>query len=86
MRYGTKAKRMRTFATAYDKYFKIEDEKDLAKNKLTLAEFDNVFDGLKALSKIDDSVFDTIFAGVADWFKRNGFTVVNHGVGYRISI
>lgn len=86
MRYGTKAKRMRIFAAAYEKYFNIEDTKDLAKNKLTLAEFDNVFDGLKALSKIDDSVFDTIFAGVAGWFKRNGFTVVNHGVGYRVSI
>jgi len=86
MRYGTKAKRMRTFAAAYDKYFQIEDVKDLSNNKLTLVEFDNVFDGLKALSKIDDSVFYTIFAGVADWFRHNGFTVVNHGIGYRVSI
>lgn len=54
--------------------------------KLTLAEHSIVYAGLKALSKSDDSVFDTFCAGAANWFKKKGFTVTKHGIGYRISI
>lgn len=83
-----KVKRINTFVKAYDKYRVIDDENDLKKNRLTLTEYHAVADILKALSGIDDSRCETFMAGVANWFKANGFNVCidSNNCNYVISI
>lgn len=78
----TKAMR---FATAYSNYRDIEDMNDLKKNKLTLADYNAVYDILVSMSdcKTDG---ETIMTGVAEWFKRNDFVVTNKGIGWKISL
>lgn len=82
----TKAKRINIFSTAYHKFYDIKDEKDLQKAKLTLADYDVVFNILKDLSGIDENTSETISQSVADWFQRMKFTVQPKGIGWEISI
>ena len=72
----TLTEKINIYTTAYDRYKNIEDMKDLKREKLTLAEYDTVYDVLKVLSRIDDSKTSTYIEAVANWFKRNGFSVV----------
>lgn len=58
------------FATAYKKYKDIEDMNDLRKEKLTLDEYDTVFDLLKQMSDLKSKGY-TFKTGVAEWFRRN---------------
>ena len=83
-----KAKRMHTFVKAYDKYRVIEDDRDLAKNHLTLTEYYTVAEILKDLSGINNNKSVTLISGVASWFERNGFNVEmdEHNCNYVISI
>lgn len=74
------------FTAAYKSYMDIEDERDLKKNKLTLAGHFEVFDHLKKLSGLNGETTTTICAGVADWFRRKNFTVKEHGIGFIISL
>ena len=75
------------FATAYKKYKDIEDMKDLRKEKLTLDEYDTVFDLLKQMSDLKSKGY-TFKTGVAEWLKRNKFIVTmdSNNVNYIISL
>lgn len=75
------------FATAYKKYKDIEDMNDLRKEKLTLDEYDTVFDLLKQMSDLKSKGY-TFKTGVAEWFKRKKFIVTmdNNNVNYIISL
>lgn len=81
----TKMTKIQRFATAYSNYREIEDMNDLKKNKLTLAEYNAVYDVLASMSdcKTDG---ETIMADVAEWFKRNNFVVTSKGIGWKISL
>jgi len=72
----TITEKINIYTKAYDRFRNIEDMKDLKKEKLTLTEYDAVYDVLKTLSRIDDSKTTTFVKAVADWFKRNGFSVI----------
>ena len=75
------------FATAYKKYKDIEDMSDLRKEKLTLDEYDTVFDLLKQMSDLKSKGY-TFKTGVAEWFKKNKFIVTmdSDNVNYIISL
>ena len=73
----TLTEKINVYTMAYDRYKSIEDMKDLKREKLTLAEYNAVYDVLKTLSRIiDDPKTSTYIEAVANWFKRNGFSVV----------
>lgn len=85
----SKTKKMHIFTKAFHKYKEIDSDRDLAKNHLTLAEYETVYDGLAELSRIrKGDKFQTFMSGVAKWFENNGFSVKldNHGVNYIISL
>lgn len=84
---ATKAQRVRTFANAYSDYYAIENMNDLRKNRLTLAEYHALTDILKELSSITDGkIVYTFMDRVAMWLLNHGFTVIEHGINYAISI
>ena len=71
---------------AYDEILNIENESDLKKAKLTLAEYHAIKGNLTAFAgcKPDAETF-TICQGIADFFTRHKFHVAPHGIGYRIT-
>ena len=84
---ATKAQRMRIFANAYSDYYAIENMNDLQNNRLTLAEYHVLSDVLKELSTITDGkIVYTFMDRVAMWLLNHGFTVIEHGINYAISI
>lgn len=66
----TKAQKMRTFTKAYSNWRSIEDDRDLRRNKLTLAEYNMLTEILKSLSDISDKVEETISESVANWCRK----------------
>lgn len=85
----TKAKRMQVFASAYSKYMNIENEADLKKEHLSLADYKVTFDVLRLLSGVNGSAVPVLSSGVAEWFRRAGFIVDDpheNEVNYTISI
>lgn len=85
---NVKTKRIHVFVRAYDKYRVIEDDRDLLKEHLTLADYRVIHDCLQFLSDMEDKIYRTISKGAADWFTNNGFNVVENkdGINYNISI
>lgn len=57
---------------------------DLKRNKLTLTEYREACDLIQEYARNDGEGTSTIMQGVADWYKRHGFTVTPEGIGYRI--
>ena len=80
--------KMHTFVKAYDKYRIIENDADLRKEKLTLCDYAIVGECLRTLSEIKGNAYLTICTSVANWFKRNGFSVSLDGnkINYVISL
>lgn len=83
------AKKARIFTRAYSDYMIIENDQDLKKNKITLAEHAIIFDLLKEFSTLPDYWLLTSFSGVAAWFKNKGFSVrypdrenINYSIGF----
>lgn len=75
------------YKKAYDKFFGIETVKDLDIHKLSFMDHSVAYDVMKDLyiGKLEKPAF-TFNKNVADWFKKNGFTVVLDGVNYKISL
>ena len=65
--------KIKLFTKVYNKFKSIENEKDLKKNKLTLADYDILFDVLQELNKCD-SVW-CLSENLADWCKKQGLFV-----------
>ena len=85
----TRAKRMQIFASAYSNYMNIENDADLKKECLTLADYKIAFDVLRLLSGVNGSAIPVFSSGVAEWFRRAGFIVDDpheNEVNYTISI
>lgn len=73
--------------TVIKKYFYIEYEKDLKRNKLTLCDHEMLYYVLKDLSAGKSS--QCISQRVAEWCKRNGLTVIDphdYEVNYTIIV
>ena len=82
-------KKARIFTRAYSDYMEIENDQDLKKNKITLAEHAIIFDLLKEFSTLPDYCLLTSFSGVAAWFKSKGFFIkvpdgenINYSIGF----
>lgn len=73
------------FAVAYGNFKDIENMKDLKREKLTLAEYNAVYDILKTTSDCKTSA-TTIMSNVKNWFVRNDFVVTENGIGWIISL
>lgn len=75
------------FKKAYDRFFNIENERDLHYCKLNFADHSVVYDILRDLylGKLEKPAV-TFNKRAAEWFKQNGFTVVADGVNYTISL
>lgn len=82
----TKAKRINTFAKAYHALKEIDNDKALRKAKLTLVDYQIVYDIMSTLSGITDCTTETINKAVADWFIKYGFNVEEKGIGWEVSI
>lgn len=81
-----KHNKIKIFTTAYSRFMNIEDDKNLRREKLTLNEYHDVFDLLKEMSDMKTTAV-TFQSGVANWFKRNGFSVtLDDGVNYTIAL
>lgn len=79
--------KMQKFAGVYSKFKEIEDNRDLAKQKLRLADYYTLFDVLKTMSdcKTPGITFNT---SVAEWCKRNKLSIImdNDKVNYVITL
>ena len=77
----------RIFKKAYDRFFGIENERDLHICKLNFADHSVVYDILRDLyiGKLEKPAV-TFNKRAAEWFKANGFKVVLDGVNYTISL
>ena len=75
------------YKKAYDRFFGIDNAKDLHICKLNFADHSVAYDVMKDLyiGKLEKPAF-TFNKNVADWFKKNGFTVVLDGVNYKITL
>ena len=63
-------------AQAFSDYNAIWDDKDLKKEKLTLADYNAIPDVLGKFASVKkDATASTIYGHVAAWMKRHGFTV-----------
>lgn len=76
------------FIKAYDKYRVIENDADLRKEKLTMLDYAIVGECLQSLSEIKGKTYLTICTSVAEWFKRNNFSVSmdKNKINYVISL
>ena len=81
----TNADKMRTISATYHKLNDADSIDDLRKLKLTLAEFDICRAIFPEVSKIG-GVAKTSCTEVANFFKRNGYSVELKGVNYTITI
>lgn len=60
----------------------IETEKDLKRAKLTLAEFNEIYEDLREYIKSGQT--RTICKAVAEWFTKQGFMVEVEDVGWKV--
>ena len=86
-------KKKSTLDKATEKFYCIDDIKDLQKNKLTMSDYNTLGGLIAKLRQPEIMGVWCMTKNVADWFKRNGFTVVEpHGddpvgcVNYWISV
>lgn len=78
-------KKARIFTSAYDKINSIEYASELEKEQLIITEYYTILDILSIMEDLKSPAY-CFMAGVAKWFSRNGFTVKQAGVNYKISI
>lgn len=74
----------RMIAWIFSDYTSIENDADLQKRHLTLSDYNIVYDGIGCLAKYKP--FTTFVSSVAEYFKRNGFSVNmdENGINYII--
>ena len=75
---------MNKLATAYARWSAIDNINDLRKNKLTLAEYNTIWDMFMVLNK--NKKAECIQKACADWFKKMNFEVVEKGIGWEVRI
>ena len=81
----TFTEKAKIFTSAYSKINSIEYASELEKEQLTLAEYYAVLDVLSVLGDLKSFAY-CFMSDVAKWFRRNGFTVREAGINYKISI
>ena len=62
----------------------IQDAKELRKQKLSLSDYDVVFNMLLDLREYKRA--ECIQKGAAEWFKRLKFEVVEKGIGWEVRV
>lgn len=77
-------KQMKVFKAAYDKLASMEDGK-LAKG-LSLVDFDLIYTAMQEMYEDHKAHAETISKNVADWFRKNKFSVQERGIGWAISL
>jgi len=77
-------KQMKVFKAAYDKLIAMEDGK-LAKG-LSLVDFDLIYTAMQEMYENHKAHAETISKNVADWFRKNKFSVQERGIGWAISL
>ena len=77
-------KQMKVFKAAYDKLASMEDGK-LAKG-LSLVDFDLIYTAMQEMYEDHKAHAETISKNVADWFRKNKFSVQERGSGWAISL
>ena len=77
-------KQMKVFKTTYDELASIEDGK-LAKG-LSLADLDLIYTAMQEMYEDHKAHAETISKNVADWFRKNKFSVQERGIGWAISL
>lgn len=68
---------------AYNAIRSIDNINDLKRNKLTLAEYNDLCSAFNDLVERQEA--ETISERVAKWYKKQGFDVTEKGIGYKIS-
>jgi len=81
----TKAQKIRIISRAYTDLRDIENDADLKKQELTLAEYHAAREVFNQVSRPDTKT-ETVLSGVAEYFKRHGYTVTAGTVNYTIAI
>lgn len=74
--------KMKNLKKTMQEYMMIETVKDLKKNKLTLAEHDELHRVLLDVNKRGQG--ETIMEGVRDWMIKHGAEVETYGIGWAI--
>lgn len=86
MRDKNKAERMHKVTRAFSALNEIETVNDLDRERLTLTEYHAIAENIRAFGTCrPDAKTETIYAGIADFFRRHDFTVKRSGIGYTIS-
>ena len=86
MKDRTKAERMHKVTRAFSALNKIETANDLNRERLTLTEYHAISENIRAFGTCSpDAKTETIYSGIADFFRRHGFTVKYSGISYTIS-
>lgn len=86
MRDRTKAERMHKVTRAFSVLNEIESVNDLNRERLTLTEYHAIAENIRAFGSCrPDAKTETIYSGIADFFRRHDFTVKYNGVCYTIS-
>ena len=71
MRDRTEAERMHKVTRAFSALNEIENESDLKKEGLTLAEYHAISENIRAFGSCrPDAKTETIYSGIADFFSR----------------
>lgn len=73
---------MKNLKKAMQEYMMMETVKDLKKNKLTFAEYDELRKVLMDVNKRGQS--ETIMKGVKDWMVNHGAEAEADGIGWAI--
>lgn len=77
-------KQMKVFKAAYNKLMAMEGGK-LAKG-LSLVDFDLIYTAMQEMYENHKAHAETISKNVADWFRKNKFSVQERGIGWAISL
>ena len=77
-------KQMKVFKAAYNKLMAMEDGK-LATG-LSLVDFDLIYTAMQEMYEDHKAHAETISKNVADWFRKNKFSVQERGIGWTISL
>ena len=75
---------MKVFKEEYDKQASMQDGK-LAKG-LSLVDFDLIYTAMQEMYEDHKAHAETISKNVADWFRKNKFSVQERGIGWAISL
>lgn len=77
-------KQMKVFKAAYNKLMAMEGGK-LAK-WLSPVDFDLIYTAMQEMYENHKAHAETISKNVADWFRKNKFSVQERGIGWAISL